>query len=557
MTPYEERDDQQEPSKEELLDQILPDEGPLEQPPEWLPVAPEMTEQELDQQLAIAEGQAAEQGLTLAEVQMYQFGDDPQAHEWDLVLDDNEQPVAQPRTLTTEERRERDLAKIKAMLAEQPDEFLEKLREESKVTPVNYVIQSLVPERSVGFLVGESGAKKTFAALQMALCVATGIDFCGLPVRQGSVLYFAPEDANGVRERYAGWKYKRNKNKDLPNFFILGQQVPLHNLEMLKRFAGKVLASPFFELDDNRPALIVIDTYSANSAGQKVGQEPIVDKESGKIIGWKGGTDFNENDNNVAAAIMTNAAALAEMLCCAVMIIHHTGKDVTRGARGASALYANSGFEITVKKAKDRALFIIEHTKAKGCALLPPRAIRTEKCPLPPELVKAKRAALARMKPIRPEAQTNPAAWEVGDNMGTLVVINKLEPVPTDKDEAEEKAAAGAAAKRTKKEQNAIRLCAAVHEWNDKRKATKRGPKIDKGMLSDWARNTAEPTMTRTDFFHAFEHATKTMGIIKVAGDETLTATKEAAPLLGGIRDQKPLDTDWKPTSGNDDLDDF
>lgn len=557
MTPYDERDDQQEPSREELIEQLLPGDAPLDQPPEWLPDTPEISEAELAQQMAIDADNAAAQGLTLAEIQMYQFGDNPQAHEWDLVLDDNEQPVALPRTLTTEERRERDRAKIAAMLAEQPDEFLEKLREESKVTPVNYVIQSLVPERSVGFLVGESGAKKTFAALQMALCVATGIDFCGLPVRQGSVLYFAPEDANGVRERYAGWKYNRNNNQDLPNFFILGQQVPLHNAETLQRFAGKVLASPFFGVDGNKPALVVIDTYSANSAGQKVGQEPIVDKETGKITGWKGGTDFNENDNNVAAAIMTNAASLAEMLECAVMIIHHTGKDVTRGARGASALYANSGFEITVKKAKDRELFIIEHTKAKGCALLPPRAIRTKAVKLPPELVKAKREALARMKPVRPEAQSNPAAWEIGDNMGTLIVINALEPVPTDKDDDGEKASAAANVKRTKKEENAIRLCQFVHEFNDQRKAKKRGPKLDKGMLSEWARTSAEPTMTRTDFFHAFEHATKTMGIIKVAGDETLTATKESRPLLGGIRDQRPLETDWKPSAGSDDLEDF
>lgn len=547
-------EDQHEPSREELLDQILPGDQALEPVPEWLTAAPEPTAAELDQQLAIAEDVAAEQGLSLAEMELYAFGDNEADHQWDLVLDENQKPVAKPRSETTEDQREKDKRAIAELLADQPDEFLEKLRAGNKITPVNYVIQSLVPERSVGFLVGESGAKKTFCALQMAICVATGIDFAGLPVRQGSVLYFAPEDASGVRERYAGWKYKRNKNKDLNNLFIIGEQVPLHNAEILQRFAGKVLSSPFFGIEENAPALVVIDTYSANSAGQKVGQVAKRDAD-GKVIEWTGGQDFNENDNNVAAILMANAAKLAEMLNCAVMVIHHTGKDTERGARGASTLRANAGFEIMVKKCRDKELFVIEHTKAKGCALLPPRAMRTQSVPLPPELVKMKREAMARMKPVRPEAQSNPAAWEIGDNLGTLVVINALEPVPTG--DKEEKADEGP--KRSQQEENAIRLVNFVHEYNSKRRG--RTPKLTKAALSEWARNSADPQIDKTAFRRAFLHATNTMGIIKVAGDETLTATKEAAPLLGGIRDQKPLPTDWKPTQKaddhTDDLNDF
>ncbi|WPJ70647.1 cobalt-zinc-cadmium resistance protein [Escherichia phage vB-Eco-KMB41] len=542
-------EEQQEPTREELLDQILPGEARLEPVPEWLNAAPEPTEADMDQQMAIAADQAAEQGLSLAEMELYAFGDNEDDHQWDLVLDENQKPVAKPRSETTEDQREKDKKAIAELLADQPDEFLDKLRAGNKITPVNYVIQSLVPERSVGFLVGESGAKKTFCALQMAICVATGIDFAGLPVRQGSVLYFAPEDASGVRERYAGWKYKRNGNKDLNNLFIIGEQVPLHNAEILQRFAGKVLSSPFFGIEENAPALVVIDTYSANSAGQKVGQTAKRDAD-GKVIEWVGGQDFNENDNNVAAILMANAAKLAEMLNCAVMVIHHTGKDTERGARGASTLRANAGFEIMVKKCKDKELFVIEHTKAKGCALLPPRAMRTQSVPLPPELVKMKREAMARMKPVRPEAQQNPAAWEIGDNLGTLVVINALEAVPTG--DKEEKADEGP--KRSQQEENAIRLVNFVHEYNSKRRG--RTPKLTKAALSEWARNSADPQIDKTAFRRAFLHATNTMGIIKVAGDETLTATKEAAPLLGGIRDQKPLPTDWKPSSKAEDQDD-
>ena len=550
----DERDDQHEPSREELIEQLLPGDAPLDQPPEWLPDAPEISEAELAQQMAIDEDNAAAQGLSMDEVQLYQFGTNEDDHAWDMVLDDDNQPAMMPRSLTTEERRERDLAKIKAMLAEQPDEFLEKLREASAPRVINFVIQNLIPERSVGFIVGESGAKKTFCALQMAICVAKGHHFAGLPVRKGSVLYFAPEDADGVKERYAGWCYSQNKNKPLDNLFIISQPVPLHRDRELMKFAAKFNASPFFELEGNRPALVVIDTYSANSAGQKVGEqwrEP-KDNEPGR---WVGGEPFTENNNDQAAVLLSNAQKLAEALDCAVVILHHSGKDATRGGRGASALKANSAFEITLSKHKDRDLFVFDHTKAKGSAMLERRAFRTKSVKLPPELVKAKREAMAKMSA---PGKDGPAAWHIGNNDTTLVVINEPEMVKqeaTDGDEAGE-----VTPKVSKTQENALRLAQFVHEYNLERKARNyRTPKLTKGMLSDWARNGTDDPMDKMQFHRAFEHATKKQILIKMAGDETLTAMNEAIPLLGGVRDNDPRPTDWGKTSGDeaDELNDF
>ena len=549
----DERDDQQEPSKEELLDQILPGDAPLEPLPEWLETSPEMSEAELARQMAIDEDAAAEQGMTLEEIQLYQFGTNEADHEWDMVLDEDNQPAMMPRSLTTEERRERDLAKIKAMLAEQPDEFLDRLREASAPRVINFVIQNLIPERSVGLLVGESGAKKTFCALQMAICVAKGHHFAGLPVRKGSVLYFAPEDADGVKERYAGWCYSQNKNKPLDNLFIISQPVPLHRERELMKFAAKFNASPFFEVEGNEPALVVIDTYSANSAGQKIGEvwREAKDNEPGR---WVGGEPFTENNNDQAALLMVNAQKLAEALNCGVLILHHSGKDVARGARGASALKANAAFEITLSKHKDRDLFIFDHTKAKGSAMLERRAFRTKSVKLPPELVKAKRAAMARMSA---PGKDSPAAWHIGNNDTTLIVINEPELV---KQEAagEEKAPEP---KVSKTQENALRLAQFVHEYNLNRKERNyRTPKLTKGMLSDWARTGTDDPMDKMQFHRAFEHATKKQILIKMAGDETLTAMNEAIPLLGGVRENDPRPTDWQAKNApdeNDDLNDF
>lgn len=543
-------DDKQEPTREELEEMVLPGAAPIGPIPEWLEQTPEPTPEELAQQMAIDEEREQE-------LEYYRFNDDnPDDHAYEVTVKDNEVTLVKRSEMTDEEKlkalqdkqREKDREKIRQLLAES-DPLLEELNASNEIKPVNYVIQSLIPENTVGFLVGESGAKKTFAALHMALCVARGVHFGGLPVRKGSVMYFAPEDANGVRERYAGWQLAANGGKPLSNFWVLSQQVPLHREDKLRKFAARIKDSAFFEL--NPLSLIVIDTYSANSAGQKIGEVPRVMKE-GEKPEWVGGRDFDENDNNVAAALMKNAADLAEMLNCAVMIIHHTGKDTERGGRGASALKANAGFEIMVKKTKDRELFIIEHTKAKGCAILPPRAMRTKPTRLPEALVKAKREALARMTGLDEDAKNNPAKWEIGDNLGTLVVINRVEPVPTDKEEKP------ADEKRSQQEEHAIMLLDYLVEYNHQRKEKNyRMPKMTKGMLSDWAQNSATPSLNKHQFARAFKYATEKALVIKMAGDQTLTASTEAAPLLGGIRDQKPLETDWKPGNGSDDLENF
>lgn len=547
---------QQEPSEEELRAMFEPEAiQHHEIPPELAAIqdqAPEPTLEDLEREEMLAKEQAEQVGVSPEEISLYHFGTHEADHQWDVVLDEDNQPAMMPRSLTTEERRARDKAKIAEMLAKQPDELVERLRAESEIRVVNYVIQNLIPERSVGFIVGESGAKKTFCALQMAISVAKGHHFGGLPVRKGSVLYFAPEDADGVKERYAGWRYSQNGDKPLENLFIMGRPVPLNRERDLMKFAAAINSSPFFEA--NPPALVIIDTYSANSAGQKIGEvwrEP-TGEEAGR---WTGGEPFSENNNDQAALLMVNAQKLAEALNCGVVILHHSGKDVARGARGASALKANAAFEITLSKHKDRELFIFDHTKAKGSAMLDRRAFRTKTVKLPPALVQAKREAMARMSKVT--NSDDPAAWNIGNNDTTLVVINKPEMVKQEAAGADE--GQQAEKKVSKTQENALRLAQFVHEYNEKRKASKyRMKKLTKGALSEWMRNDAEPQMSKVDFYRAFEHATKKQILIKMAGDETLTAMMEAMGPLGGIRDNDPRPTDWQPTDDhNDDLQDF
>jgi hypothetical protein len=238
MTDYDEVMPTPERSEEELIEMVRGEfSGPVTPPP--ANDVPEPSVEFYEEQASLYEAREAES--TQDAGAFFDF-DEHEAAEWTATVRDNKPTIVKTSDLSGDEKdearrqellakqREKQRKKIDEALAVevQDDPLIASLNKSNEIKPVNYVIQSLIPERAVGFLVGESGAKKTFAALQMAICVATGIDFGGLPVRQGSVMYFAPEDASGVRERYAGWKYTQNKNEPLPNFWVLSQQVPLH-----------------------------------------------------------------------------------------------------------------------------------------------------------------------------------------------------------------------------------------------------------------------------------------------------------------------------------------
>lgn len=65
-----------------------------------------------------------------------------------------------------------------------------------------YLIDGLIPERSLGLLVGDSGIGKSPLAYQIGVCVAAGIPFLGMAAQKARVLYLDFEnglqDVNGI-----------------------------------------------------------------------------------------------------------------------------------------------------------------------------------------------------------------------------------------------------------------------------------------------------------------------------------------------------------------------
>lgn len=177
-----------------------------------------------------------------------------------------------------------------------------------------WLIDDILPQAQFGLLFGASGTYKTFAALDLALSIATGRKWNGRDTKQGTVAYICGEGVNGVRMRVKAWARQHNYElKDIP--FHIIEEAP--NL-LEKKDVGDLLKAiePLGPL-----ALIFIDTLAQSTPGG--------DENSGKDM----------------TRALSHCRALNTKTGGMVMVVHHAGKDLTRGARGWSGLKAAADVE--------------------------------------------------------------------------------------------------------------------------------------------------------------------------------------------------------------------
>lgn len=180
------------------------------------------------------------------------------------------------------------------------------------------LIKGLLDQQAMTVLYGESNVGKTFIALDIAYHIWAGVDYDGMRTTQGDVIYIAAEGGTGILKRVRALAVQRNPTRK-DGFHILRSQVNL--LDPTADLADLVAA---INSACERPALIVVDTLSRVLAGG------------------------DENSSTDMGALVRNLDAIREKTTAHVMVIHHTGKDKAKGARGHSLLRAATDTEIEV-----------------------------------------------------------------------------------------------------------------------------------------------------------------------------------------------------------------
>jgi len=208
--------------------------------------------------------------------------------------------------------------------------------------PYEWTIKGLIPSNGIAVLYGASGSGKTFATTHMAFCVATGSDFLGYKVkRKGRVIYIAAESPVSLKRRMA---VMRDYDKvAFRGYEFDGKEISIYdgNIDLFNDPHSMILAIRAFHdrvLDDGEVALVIIDTLSAAFS------------------------DLDENSVDMAMAVK-NAKLIQEELRCAVLIIHHTGKDEDRGLRGHSSLRGNVEQIIQISGMRNPRQLIIDKVK--------------------------------------------------------------------------------------------------------------------------------------------------------------------------------------------------
>jgi len=182
-----------------------------------------------------------------------------------------------------------------------------------------YLVKHWLDRDGISLVYGKSNVGKTFFAVDIAFHVGAGVPWNGCRVRQGNVLYIAAEGQHSVARRFlavaAGKGELHAAARDQVD--LLPLQVDLHGPEDVQAI---IRAS-----GERRYALVIVDTL-ARSFGAG-----------------------DENASKDMGAFIANIAALKDHFGCHVMIVHHEGKDSSRGARGHSSLRAAVDTEIALK----------------------------------------------------------------------------------------------------------------------------------------------------------------------------------------------------------------
>ena len=199
--------------------------------------------------------------------------------------------------------------------------------------PLRWMVLGVLPAIGLTALFGPSASGKSFLVLDLCAAVAGGSDeWFSCRVKSVPVVYLALEGEAGFSQRVTAWQLSHSRKLPSALHFIM-QPLDLRNDNDVTEISEAVVAA------GAAGGLLVIDTL--NRAASGADENSVVDM--GEII--------------------AAAKRLQSKLGGMVLLVHHSGKDVSRGLRGHSSLHAALDCAIEVSRADDRREWRIAKAK--------------------------------------------------------------------------------------------------------------------------------------------------------------------------------------------------
>jgi len=177
-------------------------------------------------------------------------------------------------------------------------------------------IKKVLPESPLVMIFGASGSGKSFFALDLGMAVARGIEWRGHKVAQAPVAYVCAEGASGFANRMRAYAHQHGIQLNQTHFYTLDAAPNMTSKADVVALARGIKACG--------ATLVFIDTWAQVTPGA------------------------NENSGEEMGAALALCRGLHNFTGATVVLIHHAGKDSSKGARGWSGSHAAADAVIEV-----------------------------------------------------------------------------------------------------------------------------------------------------------------------------------------------------------------
>ena len=182
----------------------------------------------------------------------------------------------------------------------------------------DWLVEEVIEAETLCVIYGAPNVGKSLAVIDMLYHVAAGKPWRGRDVKQGSVLYISVEGPNGTARRAQAWRAHHGiaNGENLPMSFIRG------DVDLFQ---------------DKKSAQAVVDTISILEAATGLTCRAVaIDTVNAVTPG------MDENSSADVGVFLRNLRTILAKTKAAVLPVHHTGKDESRGMRGSNALLAKA-----------------------------------------------------------------------------------------------------------------------------------------------------------------------------------------------------------------------
>ena len=183
------------------------------------------------------------------------------------------------------------------------------------IQPIQWRVKGLLPATGIAAIFGPSGSGKSFLAKDLGASIALGQDWFGHRTTRCDVTYVMLEGEGGLRNRVEAWE--AHNGKLLPSgFCVLAQSFRLSEEQDVEDL-GAILPPG---------GVVIVDTLNRAAPG------------------------LDENSSQDMGRILAGMKRLQEVTGGLVIVVHHTGKDASKGLRGHSSLHAALDGAIEVER---------------------------------------------------------------------------------------------------------------------------------------------------------------------------------------------------------------